>query len=193
MTAASSLGAIMGLGAVDEDELYRALDWLRGRQAAGRSGARQAAPARQARSCSTTCPRATWRAAAANSPRLGYNRDRKRGKLQIVYGLLCAPDGCPIAVEVFAGDTADPMTLSAQIAKLKERFGLAHVVLVGDRGLITQARIDADLAPAGLDWITALRARPIGGLVEGGATAAVAVRRARHGERPSPQTILANG
>src|SRR5215218_7251264 len=90
--------------------------------------------------------------------RLGYNRDRKRGKLQIVYGLLCAPDGCPIAVEVFAGDTADPITLSAQIAKLKERFGLAHVVLVGDRGLITQARIDADLAPAGLDWITALRA-----------------------------------
>src|SRR4051812_11347396 len=129
-----------------------------------------------ARSCSTTCPRATGRAAAANSPgwatiataRLGYNRDRKRGKLQIVYGLLCAPDGCPIAVEVFAGDTADPMTLSAQIAKLKERFGLAHVVLVGDRGLITQARIDTDLAPAGLDWITALRAPAICGLVEGG-------------------------
>jgi len=86
-----------------------------------------------------------------------------------VYGLLCAPDGCPIAVEVFEGNTADPMTLSAQIAKLKQRFGLAHVVLVGDRGLITQARIEADLAPAGLDWITALRAPAIRGLVEGGA------------------------
>src|SRR4051794_37936081 len=81
--------------------------------------------------------------------------------MQIVYGLLCAPDGCPIAVEVFEGNTADPMTLSAQIAKLKQRFGLAHVVLVGDRGLITQARIEADLAPAGLDWITALRAPAI--------------------------------
>src|SRR3954467_9191430 len=74
----------------------------------------------------------------------------------------------PASPEVFAGDTADPMTLSAQVAKLKERFGLAHVVLVGDRGLITQARIDADLAPAGLDWITALRAPAICGLVEGG-------------------------
>jgi hypothetical protein len=101
--------------------------------------------------------------------RRGYNRDGKTGKLQIVYGLLCAPDGCPIAVEVFEGNTADPMTLSAQIAKLKQRFGLAHVVLVGDRGLITQARIEADLAPAGLDWITALRAPAIRGLVEGGA------------------------
>ena len=95
--------------------------------------------------------------------RRGYNRDGKTGKLQIVYGLLCAPDGCPIAVEVFEGNTADPMTLSAQIAKLKQRFGLAHVVLVGDRGLITQARIEADLAPAGLDWITALRERTLTG------------------------------
>src|SRR4051794_6708392 len=84
------------------------------------------------------------------------SRPKARGRVQIVYGLLCAPDGCPIAVEVFEGNTADPMTLSAQIAKLKQRFGLAHVVLVGDRGLITQARIEADLAPAGLDWITAL-------------------------------------
>src|SRR4051794_3810610 len=96
------------------------------------------------------------------------SRPKARGRVQIVYGLLCAPDGCPIAVEVFAGDTADPMTLSAQIVKLKERIGLAHVVLVGDRGLITQARIDADLAPAGLDWITALRAPALCGLVEGG-------------------------
>ena len=67
------------------------------------------------------------------------------GKLQIVYGLLCAPDGCPVAIEVFAGSTADPTTLTSQVIKLKERFGLDHVVLVGDRGMITQARISEDL------------------------------------------------
>src|SRR5215212_10235729 len=166
-TAASSLGAIMGLDAVDEDELYRALDWLAERQAAV-----EAALARRHLHDGTLVlydvSSSYVEGRRCELARLGYNRDRKRGKLQIVYGLLCAPDGCPIAVEVFAGDTADPMTLSAQIATLKERFGLAHVVLVGDRGLITQARIDADLAPAGLDWITALRAPAICGLVEGG-------------------------
>ena len=101
--------------------------------------------------------------------RLGYSRDGKKGKLQIVYGLLCAADGCPVAIEVFEGNTADPTTLSVQITKLKERFELDHVVLVGDRGLITQARIEKDLGPAGLDWITALRAPAIRALVEGGA------------------------
>src|SRR4051794_12325643 len=179
-TAASSLGAIMGLGAVDEDELYRALDWLAERQAAV-----EAALARRHLHDGTLVlydvSSSYVEGRRCELARLGYNRDRKRGKLQIVYGLLCAPDGCPIAVEVFAGDTADPMTLSAQIAKLKERFGLAHVVLVGDRGLITQARIDADLAPAGLDWITALRRPGHLRARRGWATAAVAVRRARHG------------
>src|SRR3954447_17536632 len=166
-TAASSLGAIMGLGAVNEDELYVALDWLCERQAAV-----EGALARRHLHGGTLVlydvSSSYVEGRRCELARLGYNRDRKRGKLQSVYGLLCAPDGCPIAVEVFAGDTADPMTLSAQIVKLKERFGLAHVVFVGDRGLITQARIDADLAPAGLDWITALRAPAICGLVEGG-------------------------
>ena len=110
----------------------------------------------------------------------GYNRDGKKGKLQIVYGLLCAADGCPVAIEVFDGDTADPKTLATQIDKLKQRFALEHVVLVGDRGMITQARIDDDLRPAGLDWITSLRAPSIRALVEGGALQ-FAVRRARHG------------
>jgi hypothetical protein len=99
----------------------------------------------------------------------GYSRDGKRGKLQIVYGLLCARDGCPVAIEVFAGSTADPTTLTSQVTKLKERFGLDHVVLVGDRGMITQARISEDLKPAGLDWITALRAPAIKALLDGGA------------------------
>src|SRR5258708_888900 len=99
----------------------------------------------------------------------GYSRDGKRGKLQIVYGLLCAGDGCPVAIEVFAGSTADPATLPSQVTKLKERFGLDHVVLVGDRGMITQARISEDIKSAGLDWITALRAPAIRALLKGGA------------------------
>ena len=105
----------------------------------------------------------------------GYNRDGKKGKLQIVYGLLCAADGCPVAIEVFkpapaqaGGNTGDPKTLATQIDKLKGRFSLARVVLVGDRGMITQARIREDVIPANLDWITALRAPDIKALAEGG-------------------------
>ena len=99
----------------------------------------------------------------------GYSRDGRRGTLQIVYGLLCAPDGCPVAIQVFEGNTGDPMTLAAQVEKLKQRFALDHVVLVGDRGMITQARLTEDIKAAGLDWITALRAPAIQELVKGGA------------------------
>jgi len=98
----------------------------------------------------------------------GYSRDGRQRTLQIVYGLLCAPDGCPVAIEVFAGNTGDPMTLATQVEKLKQRFGLDHVVLVGDRGMITQARLTEDIKAAGLDWITALRAPAIQELVKGG-------------------------
>jgi hypothetical protein len=88
-------------------------------------------------------------------------RDGRRDRPQIVFGLLCAADGCPVAVEVFEGDTGDPKTLAVQIDKLKKRFALKRVVLVGDRGMITSARIESELKPAGLDWITALRAPAI--------------------------------
>jgi transposase len=98
----------------------------------------------------------------------GYSRDGRSGTLQIVYGLLCAPDGCPVAIEVFEGNTGDPTTLATQVAKLKQRFRLDHVVLVGDRGMITEARLTEDIKPAGLDWITALRAPAIKELVKGG-------------------------
>src|SRR6266404_3720929 len=167
-TATSSLGEQLALGVVDEDELYGALDWL-----AVRQPAIEAALAKRHLSGGTLvlydvsssylegrcCPLAQF----------GYSRDGKRGKLQIVYGLLCASDGCPVAIEVFAGSTADPTTLTSQVTKLKERFALDHVVLVGDRGMITQARISKDIKPAGLDWITALRAPAIKALLEGGA------------------------
>ena len=167
-TATSSLGEQLDLGMVDEDELYSALDWL-----AVRQPAIEAALAKRHLSGGTLvlydvsssylegrcCPLAQF----------GYSRDGKRGKLQIVYGLLCARDGCPVAIEVFEGSTADPMTLTSQVTKLKERFALDHVVLVGDRGMITQARITEDLKAAGLDWITALRAPAIKALLDGGA------------------------
>jgi transposase len=93
--------------------------------------------------------------------RFGHSRDSRPDKMQIVFGLLCAADGCPVAIEVFEGNTGDPSTLGNLIAKLKERFGLKRVVMVGDRGMITQARIEEELKPAGLDWITALRAPAI--------------------------------
>jgi Transposase DDE domain len=166
-TAAYSLGAVLDLGAVDEDELYLALDLL----LAAQPKIETALARRHLKSgClvlydltssyfeGRRCPLAQY----------GYSRDDKPGKLQIVYGLLCAADGCPVAVEVFEGNTADPSTLAAQIVKLKERFKLGRVVLVGDRGMITHARIREDLKPAELDWITALRAPEIQALAEAG-------------------------
>src|SRR4051794_10250416 len=167
-TASSSLGEALGLGAVADAELDAALDWLLERQAAI-----ETALARRHRQNGTLvlydvsssdlegrcCPLA----------QRGYNRDGKKGMLQVVYGLLCAPDGCPVAIEVFDGNTADPTTLGPQIDKLKQRFGLSHVVLVGDRGMITEARITEDVKSAGLDWITALRAPAIKDLLNSGA------------------------
>src|SRR5689334_5629567 len=81
----------------------------------------------------------------------GYSRDHRGDRPQLVIGLMCAADGCPVAVEVFEGNTADPMTLSVQIDKLKQRFKLQRVVMVGDRGVLTSARIEQTLRPAGLD------------------------------------------
>jgi transposase len=101
--------------------------------------------------------------------KLGHNRDGKKGKLQIEYGLLCNGAGTPVAIEVFEGDTADPATLGSQILKLRKRFGLRRLVLVGDRGMITQARIDQQLRGIeGLDWITALRSSQIAALARNG-------------------------
>jgi len=168
LTASSSLGEVIGLGPVDEDELYVALDWLGERQEAI-----EKALARKHLHDGTLVlydvSSSYVEGRCCELARLGYNRDGKKGKLQIVYGLLCAADGCPVAIEVFEGDTGDPRTLAAQIDKVKKRFALERVALVGDRGMITQARLDAEIAPAGLDWITALRAPAIRTLVEAGA------------------------
>ena len=159
-TAAHSLGAALKLGTVDEDELYAALDLL------GEAQPKiEAALAK--RHLHNGClvlydlTSSYLEGQRCELGRFGYSRDGKRDKLQIVFGLLCAADGCPVAVEVFEGNAGDPSTLSAQVKKLKERFGLSRVALVGDRGMITEARIKEDLAPAGLDWLTALRAPAI--------------------------------
>ena len=166
-TATTSLGHELGLGVIKEAEIYAALDWLGERQAkVERALTRRhlvdgtlvlydvSSSYLEGRCCELA--------------QYGYSRDRRPDRPQIVYGLLCDRQGRPLAVEVFAGDTADPATLGAQIDKLKRRFGLKHVVLVGDRGMVTSARIRDELRPAGLDWITSLRAPQIQALAEEG-------------------------
>jgi hypothetical protein len=166
-TASCSLGQVLGLGAVDEQQLYGALDWLIEQQErieralAGRhlkNGMLVLYDVSSTYFEGRTCELAQF----------GHNRDGKKGKLQIVFGLLCSSEGCPVAVEVFEGNVGDPSTLQNQIAKLKQRFDLERVVLVGDRGMITEARLKQAIKPAGLDFITALRAPAIRKLVEAG-------------------------
>src|SRR5512132_2709941 len=159
-TASHSLGAVLGLGEVDDDELYRALDVL----GAAQPAIERALARRHLKDGTLVLYDVTssyLEGRCCELARFGYSRDGRPDRPQIVFGLLCAADGCPVAVEVFDGDTSDPKTLAAQISKLKKRFGLKRVVLVGDRGMITSARIEEELKPAGLDWITALRAPAI--------------------------------
>jgi transposase len=159
-TAASSLGAVLRLDQVKEREAYEALDWLLERQVRIENGlARRHLQdgvlvlydVSSSYFEGRRCPLAHY----------GHSRDHRDDRLQIVYGLLCTREGLPLAVEVFDGNTADPATLSAQVEKLKDRFAISRLVLVGDRGMITSARIRDDLKPAGLDWITCLRAPAI--------------------------------
>ncbi len=166
-SAHTSLGAVLGLGAVAEHEVYEALDWLGAQQARVETGlARRHLKGGTLVLYDVSSSSLEGRCCPLGQH--GYSRDHRPDRLQIVYGLLCATDGCPVAVEVFAGDTTDPATLAAQVSKLKERFALSRVVLAGDRGMITAARIAEDLTPAGLDWITALRAPAIAKLASAG-------------------------
>jgi len=164
-TATTSLGAVLDLGRVKEREAYETLDWLLERQVRIENGlARRHLEdgALVLYDVSSSyfegrhCPLAQY----------GHSRDHRGDRPQIVYGLLCTRDGLPVAIEVFEGNTADPMTLKSQIEKLKSRFGIKRVVLVGDRGMITAARIRDDLKSSGLDWITSLRAPQIQALAQ---------------------------
>jgi Transposase DDE domain len=167
-TASHSLGEVLGLGHVTVRELYTTLDWLESEQ----------------RFIETTLARRHLKDGTlllydvtstylegrrCELAQYGYSRDHRGDRPQLVIGLLCAANGCPVAVEVFDGNTADPATLASQIDKIRQRFHLQRVVMVGDRGLLTSARIEQTLRPAGLDWITALRAPAIKELAaEGG-------------------------
>jgi Transposase DDE domain len=166
-TATCSLGQVLGLGAVDEQQLYGALDWLVEQQQRI-----EKALARRHLNNGTLVlydvSSTYFEGRTCELAQFGHNRDGKKGKLQIVFGLLCSQDGCPVAIEVFEGNVGDPSTLPTQIAKLKERFNLDRVVLVGDRGMITEARIRETVKPADLDFITALRAPAIRNLVDAG-------------------------
>ena len=163
-TASSSLGQVLGVAGCDEDDLYGAMDWLAERQdriddaLAARhlaGGTLVLYDVSSAASGGRTCPPGA----------IGHPKDGVRGRLQIVYGLLTSQDGIPVSIEVFDGNTGDPKTVAAQVSKVKDRFGITRVVLVGDRDMLTAARLREDIRPADLDWITALRAPQVKKLV----------------------------
>ena len=166
--ADTTLADDLGVADANEDELYDAMDWLIERQ--GRIEQRLAKRHLKKDSLvlfdltssyfeGVTCPLA----------KLGYSRDRKPGTLQVNYGLLCDARGCPVSVSVFDGNTGDPKTLLPQVEKLKQDFGLASLVMVGDRGMISNVQIDAMRTMDGIDWITALKSGAIAKLADAGA------------------------
>ena len=160
----SSLAAELALEGADEDELYDALDWLLAHQERI-----EAALARRHLADGTLVlydvSSSYFEGRSCPLVKLGYSRDRKPGTPQIVYGLICARDGCPVAVEVFEGSLHDDKTLPAQIDKLKARFGLASVIVVSDRGMVTKANLERLRQTEGAGWITALKAPQVKRLV----------------------------
>ena len=152
----------------DEEELYQAMDWLLERQVkiekklAARHLDEDSIVLYDLSSSyfeGTGCPLAA----------LGHNRDGKRGKLQVNYGLLTSSLGCPVSVSVYEGNTGDPKTVAPQIQKVKDEFGIKHFVLVGDRGMIGQKLIDHLRDHESIDWITALKTGQIRSLMDQGA------------------------
>jgi Transposase DDE domain len=167
-TATSSLGQVLAVAGCDEDDLYAAMDWALERK----DSIENALAARHLTNGTLVLydvSSAAFEGRTCPLGAIGHPRDGVKGRLQIVYGLLCSTAGIPVAIEVFEGNTADPKTLAAQISKLKTRFRLSRVCLVGDRGMLTNARIRDEVRPAQLDWISALRAPQIKTLVEDGA------------------------
>ncbi len=164
----TSLPSTLGVSDADEDDLYCALDWLVARQ---ERIEKRLSDRHLSEGCialydltssyfeGTTCPLASR----------GHNRDGKSGKLQVNYGLLTDHRGCPVAVSVFEGNTGDPKTLLPQVDKARTVFGINELVLVGDRGMITQRQIDSLGSIDGIDWITAMRPGAIKKLVNAGA------------------------
>jgi transposase len=160
----TTLPATLGVADADEDDLYAAMDWLLERQdrieikLAGRHLDDDGLALYDLSSSyfeGITCPLAA----------LGHNRDGKKGKLQVNYGLLTNPRGIPVSVSVFPGNTGDPKTLLPQVERVRKRFGIERFVLVGDRGMITEKQVGVLREIEGVDWIAALRPEAIQKLV----------------------------
>ena len=167
-TASHSLGEmLLGLGKLAAKAVYAALDWL-GREQLFIEATLARRHLKDGALLLYDVTATYLEGRCGELAQHGYSRDHRGDRPQIVIGLMGAAEpalakagGCPVAVEVFEGNTADPVTLSVQIEKLRQRFKLQRVVMVGDRGVLTSARIEQTLRPAGLDWITALRAPAI--------------------------------
>lgn len=164
-TRSSTLGQVLGVEGANENELYAAMDWLVARQ-----GKIEDALAKKhlTNGCLVLYDVSSSYMEGKHCPlaRFGYSRDHRRDRMQITYGLLCNSEGCPVAVEVFEGNTNDHQTVASQVQKLKSRFGLDHVVLVGDRGMVSETTIRQELEPLGLDWVTALKEASVRKLAE---------------------------
>jgi len=164
----TTLAEELGVGEATENDLYEAMDWLLERKEriekklAARHLSEGGLVLYDVSSSyyeGRTCPLA----------QLGHDRDGKKDLPIIVYGVMTNDEGCPVAVEVYPGNTADPTTVADQIEKLRERFGLSRVVMVGDRGMLTQPQIDRLKLHPGFGWITALKSTAIRELVQQGA------------------------
>lgn len=167
-TLHSTLGELLKVEDASEDELYAAMDWLLPRQSKIEQGLAKT-HLKEGTLALYDLTSTYFEGRKCPLAKLGHSRDGQKDKPQIVFGLLCNDEGCPVAVEVFEGNTGDPKTVATQVQKLRERFSLKRVVLVGDRGMITSARIREDLQGApGIEWITALRAPAIRKLVDSG-------------------------
>ena len=158
----------LDIAGTDANELYGAMDWLLARQPEIEK--RLAARHIEENALVLWDLTSVWmEGRRCPLARFGHSRDGKTGKLQVEFGLLCDRDGRPVAVEVFDGNTSDPATVATVVSRVRDRFGLKRVVVVGDRGMLTEARIREDIQPAGLDWISALRAPALRKLVDAGA------------------------
>jgi hypothetical protein len=166
-----TLGADLGVAGASTDEIYAAMDWLAGRQDAIEAGlaARHLAPAVNPSRMALFDLTSSW-VEGRHCPLAarGYSRDGKKGTLQIEYGLLTDPDGRPVAVRVFPGNTGDPAAFTKIVEVVRGSFGLTTMVMVGDRGMITTARIGALKKLTGMGWLTALRAPAIRKLLRDG-------------------------
>ena len=164
-TAGTSIGAVMGLGEVTGNEVLSMLDWLMERK----GWIERSLVNRHLRGATMVLYDVTssyFEGECCPLAQFGHSRDGRKDRKQMVFGLLCSDEGCPVAVEAFPGNTSDPMTVGAHIEKIKERFNIERIALVGDRGMVTTARIREELEPRGLDWISALKSSGIRSLIK---------------------------